>query len=161
MNLNYRKLFDANSELRLKYDSFIDNIDKMTLEEIKEKFREETVKKHDREKRYGYTLVGPQKEDFVFELNGKNAKAFSSQGEKKSIIFSLKIAEIDMLIKEKNEIPVFLIDDISSYFDEIRKNSILNYFKNKNIQCFITSTEKLDIEGKKIYIDKGRILSDE
>ena len=161
LNLNYRKLFDANSELRLKYDSFIENIDKMTLEEIKEKFREETVKKHDREKRYGYTLVGPQKEDFVFELNGKNAKAFSSQGEKKSIIFSLKIAEIDMLIKEKNEIPVFLIDDISSYFDEIRKNSILNYFKNKNIQCFITSTEKLDIEGKKIYIDKGRILSDE
>ena len=158
LNLNYRKLFDSNSELKLKYNSFIENIEKISIEEIKEKFKEEIAKKHDREKRYGYTLVGPQKDDFIFELNGKNAKSFSSQGEKKSIIFSLKIAEIDMLIKEKNEIPIFLIDDISSYFDEIRKNSILNYFKNKKIQCFITSTENLDIEGKKIYIDKGRIL---
>ena len=77
-----------------------------------------------REKRYGYSLTGPQKDDFIFELNGRNAKSFSSQGEKKSIIFSLKISEIDMLIKEKNEVPIFLIDDISSYFDEIRKESI-------------------------------------
>ena len=158
LNLNYRKLFDPKSELKLRYSSFLAEIEKLGHEEIKEKFSAEVEKTAEREKRYGYSLTGPQKDDFIFELNGRNAKSFSSQGEKKSIIFSLKISEIDMLIKEKNEVPIFLIDDISSYFDEIRKESIINYFMSKNIQCFITSTENLEIKGKKIYIDNGRIL---
>ena len=105
-------------------------------------------------------LLGPQKDDFVFELNGKNAKAYSSQGEKKSIIFSLKISEIDILIKEKKEYPIFIMDDIASYFDEVRKKSILSYFVNKKIQCFITSTEDLGIEGKKFIVEKGKIINE-
>ena len=86
---------------------------------------------------------------------------YSSQGEKKSIIFSLKVSEIDMLVKEKNEYPIFIMDDVASYFDEIRKKSILNYFVNKKIQCFITSTEDLGIEGKKIIVDRGKVIVDE
>jgi DNA replication and repair protein recF len=117
-------------------------------------------RKSEREKFLGYSLLGPQKDDFIFELNGKNAKAYSSQGEKKSIIFSLKISEIDILIKEKNEYPIFIMDDIASYFDEVRKKSILNYFLNKKIQCFITSTEDLGIEGKKFIVERGKVTAE-
>ena len=161
LNLNYRKLFDPKSELKLKYDCFLGDIDKKTKEEIREKFSENIKRKAEREKILGYSLTGPQKDDFVFELNGKNAKSFSSQGEKKSIIFSLKISEIDMLVKEKNEYPLFIMDDIASYFDEVRKKSILDYFVNKKIQCFITSTEDLNIKGKKFIIEKGKVITDE
>ena len=121
LNLNYRKLFDEKSELKLKYECFLGETEKKSREELTEKFRELCIRKAERERFLGYSLIGPQKDDFVFELNGKNAKSFSSQGEKKSIIFSLKISEIDMLVKEKNEYPVFIMDDIASYFDEIRK----------------------------------------
>ena len=127
LNLNYRKLFDENSELKLKYDCFLGDVEKKTREELKGKFEMLCKRKSEREKFLGYSLLGPQKDDFIFELNGKNAKAYSSQGEKKSIIFSLKISEIDILIKEKKEYPIFIMDDIASYFDEVRKKSILSY----------------------------------
>ena len=161
LNLNYRKLFDEKSELKLKYDCFLGEVEKKTKEELTEIFERLCKRKAEREKLQGYSLIGPQKDDFVFELNGKNAKSFSSQGEKKSIIFSLKVSEIDILLKEKNEYPIFLMDDIASYFDEIRKNSILEYFRNKKIQCFMTSTEDLKISGKKIIVDGGDVILDE
>ena len=101
LNLNYRKLFDENSELKLKYDCFLGDVEKKTREELKGNFELMCKRKSEREKFLGYSLLGPQKDDFIFELNGKNAKAYSSQGEKKSIIFSLKISEIDILIKRK------------------------------------------------------------
>ncbi len=160
LNLNYRKLFDQKSELKLKYDSFLGEIEKKSRDELKEKFLEQCRKKKEREKLTGYSLLGPQKDDFIFELNGKNSKAYSSQGEKKSIIFALKVSEIDMLVKEKNEYPIFIMDDIASYFDEIRKKSILEYFVNRKIQCFITSTEDMDIKGKKIILDKGKVVTE-
>ena len=158
LNLNYRKLFDPKSELKLKYECFLGDIDKKSREELKNKFIDQCKRKKEREKMLGYSLLGPQKDDFIFKLNDKNAKSYSSQGEKKSIIFSLKISEIDILVKEKNEYPIFIMDDVSSYFDEIRKKSILDYFINKKIQCFITSTEDLNIKGKKIIIDKGKVI---
>jgi len=68
------------------------------LKKLKEKFEVLCKRKSEREKFLGYSLLGPQKDDFIFELNGKNAKAYSSQGEKKSIIFSLKISEIDKFL---------------------------------------------------------------
>ena len=160
LNLNYRKLFDQKSELKLKYDSFLGEIEKKSRDELKEKFLEQCRKKKEREKLTGYSLLGPQKDDFIFELNGKNSKAYSSQGEKKSIIFALKVSEIDMLVKEKNEYPIFIMEDIASYFDEIRKKSILEYFVNRKIQCFITSTEDMDIKGKKIILDKGKVVTE-
>ena len=160
LNLNYRKLFDQKSELKLKYDSFLGEIEKKSRDELKEKFLEQCRKKKEREKLTGYSLLGPQKDDFIFELNGKNSKAYSSQGEKKSIIFALKVSEIDMLVKEKNEYPIFIMDDIASYFDEIRKKSILEYFVNRKIQCFITSTEDMEKKKKKIILDKGKVVTE-
>ena len=66
-----------------------------------------------------------------------------------------------MLVKEKNEYPVFIMDDIASYFDEVRKKSILEYFVNKKIQCFITSTEDLNIKGKRFIVEKGKVKASE
>lgn len=157
LNFNYQKLFDENATLELKYECFLGEIENKSRDEIIEKFFEMCKKKLEREIFLGYSLIGVQKDDFLFLLNGKNARSYSSQGEKKSIIFSLKIAEIDILLNEKKEYPIFLMDDISSYFDKIRKKSILDYLKNKKIQCFITSTQDLEICGKKIMIDCGKI----
>ncbi|TDT69834.1 DNA replication and repair protein RecF [Hypnocyclicus thermotrophus] len=157
LNLNYRKLFDNKSELILTYKNSFGDITKLNKNQIMKKLLEYYKKIKDKEKKYGYSLIGPQKDDFLFLLNGKEAKSFSSQGEKKSIIFALKISEIDMLIKEKSETPIFLIDDISSYFDSIRKESIIKYFENREIQLFLSSTDDLGINSKKFKIFKGDV----
>ena len=100
------------------------------------------------------------KDDFLFFLNSYEAKSTASQGEKKSIIFSLKLSEIDMVLREKKESPILIIDDISSYFDSNRKDSILNYLEKRNIQVFISSTGGLGIDTKDFYVEKGEISYD-
>ncbi len=157
LNLNYRKLFDDKKELSLKYDSFIGEFKGMSLIDLEEKIKVIIKEFRYQELKYGYSIVGPQRDDFKFLLNEKEAKSYSSQGEKKSIIFSLKLSEIDMIIREKRETPIFLIDDISSYFDSIRKDNIINYLKRRELQVFISSTTDLNIESKNFKIDKGEI----
>ena len=157
LNLNYRKLFDNKKELSLKYSSFLGEIKKTDNEYLENLFREKIKEEFLKEIKYGYSNVGPQKDDFLFLLEEKEAKSFSSQGEKKSIIFSLKLSEIDMVLKEKRESPIFLIDDVSSYFDSIRKENILDYLKKRDIQVIITSTEKMDIEAKMFSVESGEV----
>jgi len=161
LSLNYRKLFDGEKELTLSYKSFLGELKSPTLEEIEGKIKKYYEKVKEREIRYGYSLIGPQRDDFIFLLDKKEAKSYSSQGEKKSIVFALKISEIDMIIKEKKEIPIFIIDDISSYFDSIRKENILKYFKKREIQLFISSTSDLEIEAKRFHICRGEIADAE
>lgn len=157
LNLNYRKLFDDKKELYLSYFSFLGDIKKLSLEEIQKKFREAIAKNYNREIKYGYSFVGPQKDDFIFFLNEKEAKSYSSQGEKKSIVFSLKLAELDMILKEKRENPIFIIDDLSSYFDMVRKKNIIDFLTKKNIQVMITSTEKFEINSTDFNVCEGEI----
>lgn len=157
LNLNYRKLFDNKKELSLKYSCFLGEIKKTDSDYLENLFREKIKEEFFREIKYGYSNVGPQKDDFLFLLEEKEAKSFSSQGEKKSIIFSLKLSEIDMILKERRENPIFLIDDVSSYFDSIRKESILDYLKKREIQVIITSTETMDIGAKIFLVKSGEV----
>lgn len=160
LNLNYRKIFDNKKELSLIYSSIINYNKKDQIEEIKNKIKKEIERQSENEKKYGYSLVGPQRDEFKFLLNEKEAKSFSSQGEKKSIIFSLKLSQIDMIFKEKKENPIFIIDDISSYFDQNRKENILKYLSKKKVQLFISTTEELKVESTKFYIENGEIKYD-
>ncbi|WP_410208100.1 DNA replication/repair protein RecF [Fusobacterium sp.] len=157
LNLNYRKLFDDKKELNLVYSSELGELKKQSVEEIEALLRERIKKRESMEKRYGFSLCGPQKDDFLFVLNGHEAKSTASQGEKKSIVFSLKLSEIDMVIRAKRENPILIIDDISSYFDTNRKTSVLNYLEKRNIQVLLSSTGGLGIDSKNFYVESGVI----
>ena len=160
LNLQYRKLFNIKQELNLKYETTLDKIQKVTVEIIQESLKKEISQKKYQEDRYKFSLVGPHKDDYKFLLNGHEAKISASQGEKKSIIFSLKLSEIEIIKKNRKENPVVIIDDITSYFDEDRRKSILDFFNKRDIQILISSTDKLDIEAKNFYVEKG-IIEDE
>ena len=145
---------------RLEYETNLDKTGKITVEMIQESLQKEILQKKHQEDRYKFSLVGPHKDDYKFLLNGYEAKISASQGEKKSIIFSLKLSEIEIIKKNRKENPVVIIDDITSYFDEERRKSILEFFNKRDIQVLISSTDKLDIEAKNFYVEKG-IIEDE
>ena len=90
------------------------------------------------------TLLGCHKDDFKMYLNNLDVTEFCSQGQQRLSILSLKLAEIEVFINEKKTKPIILLDDIFSELDEIKKNNIINYFKN-DIQIFITTTDINDI----------------
>ena len=62
------------------------------------------------------------------------------------------------MLREKKESPILIIDDISSYFDSNRKDSILNYLEKRNIQVFISSTGELGINSENFYVEKVRLV---
>ena len=99
-------------------------------------------------------------------LNDLDVTEFSSQGQQRLSILSLKLAEIEVFVKEKHTKPIILLDDIFSELDEIKKNNIIDYFK-EDIQIFITTTDIKDINDElkaksDIYVvDNGNFNKEE
>lgn len=85
------------------------------------------------------TGIGPHRDDIDFKINQKSAKVYASQGEQRSVILSLKLAECDLITKTFNNKPILLLDDVFSELDEKRSEYLLNSIKN--IQTFITTND--------------------
>jgi len=102
---------------------------------------EEFRRKQERERQLGYTLVGPHRDDVIFKLNGRPANVFASQGQKRSMIISYKIAQIIDYKAVQGHYPVLILDDMASELDENRKNSLLENLLKNSGQVFITSTD--------------------
>lgn len=107
----------------------------------------------------GFTTVGPHRDDFDIIINGRKAKVYASQGQQRSSVLSLKLAEARVLSELTGENPVILLDDVLSELDRSRQDFLLN--KVREYQVFITCCdfdEKLQIDGsKKFLIREGEI----
>lgn len=89
------------------------------------------------------TNVGPHKDELIMELNATSIKSFGSQGQIKSYVIALKIAEFTFLLEKTNKIPVFILDDMFDKLDRTRAEKIMFYLHDKwNAQIFISDTDK-------------------
>lgn len=120
------------------------------------------------------SLVGPHRDDFVFRVLNENSEIenaldlvdVGSQGEIRSFLLALKLAELEEFKTETGVQPVLLIDDFSSELDSNRRGFLLNYLKDSGLQIFVTSTDDLThhlqmqdgLRGKSIRIDGGCIV---
>jgi DNA replication and repair protein RecF len=93
------------------------------------------------EVKYGSTLFGPHRDDLGFETNSRDASHYCSRGDIRSIVVSLKLAEVEYIKKKTGEKPVILLDDIYSELDE-KRSKYLSRIIIKNVQSIITSTQK-------------------
>ncbi len=84
------------------------------------------------------TSVGPHRDDLGFMINGMDAKIYGSQGQQRTVVLSLKLAELMIMEKNIGESPVLLLDDVLSELDDHRQRDLFNY--TKNIQTLITCT---------------------
>ena len=126
-----------------------------TKEELYEKLKEVRP----RDIALSSTTIGPHRDDIVFNINGINAKAYGSQGQQRSIVLALKLAEAEMIKEICGEQPIALLDDVMSELDVNRQDYILNH--TKNWQVFITCCDPSSIErlkkGKTFLIENGKI----
>ena len=96
----------------------------------------------EREIAAGSTLWGTHKDDIGITLNGKEAKLYASQGQQRSIVLSMKLAEAEIAREIGGEYPVILLDDVFSELDEERRKYILSSLGcGENRQIIITSCE--------------------
>lgn len=111
---------------------------------IKERFVELLETKRDDELRRCSCLVGPHKDDFVFDINDVNLKTFGSQGQHKTFQVALRFAEFFYLKEKTGKTPIFLLDDVFSELDTDRSVRISENLRNVG-QTFITLTDFTDI----------------
>lgn len=106
------------------------------------------------------TSVGPHRDDISFKINGISARNFGSQGQKRSVALSLKLAGAEVIKEISGEYPICLLDDVMSELDEGRQNYILNHIRNWQsfITCCDTSNIKNLISGKVIKIKGGEVM---
>ena len=91
----------------------------------------------------GYTQEGAHREDFEILINGNSLNMYGSQGQHRTAILSLKIAELNIIKEEIGENPVLLLDDVTSELDEQRVMSIFDVVKD--YQILITCTDLAQI----------------
>lgn len=115
---------------------------------------------HEREIAAGSTLYGIHKDDIIINLNGKNTRLYSSQGQQRSLALAMKLAEGEICRMDCGEYPVFLFDDVFSELDSIRRRNLLREISDR--QVIITSCESdmdFDIPYRRIEVAKGKYIS--
>ncbi len=101
-----------------------------------------------------YTNFGIHKDDLVFEIEGHPIKKFGSQGQQKSFLIALKLAQFDFMKARSNVNPILLLDDIFDKLDEERVAQIITLVDNENFgQLFISDThaERTENVIKKVH----------
>ena len=113
-------------------------------EDIKNLYYKIFTRDLSREKAVGTSLFGPHRDDMEININGVSARSYASQGQQRSIVLSIKLAEGEVNKIICGEYPVFLFDDVLSELDEKRKEYILSGIGER--QIIITSCEKESFE---------------
>jgi DNA replication and repair protein RecF len=106
----------------------------------------------------GSCLIGCHRDDLGIIINGKAARIYASQGQQRSGVFAIKMAECEIFKRAIGEYPILLLDDILSELDEERKKYIINNIEGR--QVLITCCEKTEEfhESRKIFnIENGQI----
>jgi len=129
-----------------KYYDFIsggkENIDLNYISHLNEKgFREKLIENQKRDLILEYTTAGTHKDDLEFVIENYPIKKYASQGQQKSYLIALKLAQYDFIKELKNEKPILLLDDIYDKLDEARVTQLMRLVTDKNFgQLFVTDT---------------------
>lgn len=149
INTIHKEITGDKEELEIEYESNCSNKQEyLTL--LKERRKLDILK--------GFTTKGVHRDDFMIYINHELVNVYGSQGQNRTAILSLKIAELQVIYDEIGEYPILLLDDFMSELDEKRRNSFLHYIKNT--QVMITCTDKIEIikqNAKLFQVSKGEL----
>ena len=144
-------------EVHLEYRS---QLNEMSFDDLLKAFEKKDAITH-------YSNGGTHKDDLLFTIKGHPIKKFGSQGQQKSFIIALRLAQYDWLKKQLNVNPVLLLDDIFDKLDQIRVKKLLNLVSNNYFgQVLVTDTdeERLraifqtgDFESKMFKVEQGLV----
>ncbi|MGN0171364.1 MAG: DNA replication/repair protein RecF [Acutalibacteraceae bacterium] len=111
----------------------------------------------------GFSTVGPHRDNLEVFISGVSARLFGSQGQQRSAVLSLKLAEASLLQEGYGERPVILLDDVMSELDSSRQDYILNH--TQGWQVFITCCEPAALgrlaDGCTFHIQNGAVCREQ
>lgn len=160
VNKAYKNIMGSSESPKIHYR---DEEIKLSVDEIKNKFREELKKQREAELRRTTNLVGPHRDEFNFYINDFELKKYGSQGQHKTFQIALRFAQFYYLKDTLGKTPLFLLDDIFGELDSFRAGKISEYLNDVG-QALITMTDfgKLEAINKSasdliIKVNNGEI----
>jgi DNA replication and repair protein RecF len=158
----YHRLVKAQETPTLEYRSIGNLAPGVPPEEISAALSVELHRRESEEFRRGITLCGPHRDDISLCINGREVHAYASQGQHKTFLVALKVAEFFYLRERRSEAPLFLLDDVFSELDAKRRETILDLLTELG-QTIITATEESVFHhrvewthnNRKFYVENG------
>ena len=150
LDIIHKNITNGEEQIELEYVTECDSKEKY-LKLLKERRKLDIIK--------GFTTKGVHRDDFMIYINKKDIKIFGSQGQNRTAMLSLKLAELQVIYDEIGEYPILLLDDFMSELDKTRRKNFLENIEGT--QVIITGTEKLDIENLKYLeynVSNGKVL---
>lgn len=152
----YSGISSGKEKIELEYFCSFDYEDEKELEK---EFLNALKKSRNEDMMTLSTSVGPHRDDIEILINGISARKFGSQGQQRSCVLALKLAEANVLKNKTGEQPIALLDDVMSELDEQRQDYILHHIDGW--QVFITCCDPDTIlrlkKGRTFKIEKGKI----
>lgn len=159
-NRYYRYISDRAEEVSLNYVKSLGD----------KAFKTALMSTLSRDRALQYTSTGPHKDDLDLQLQGYSLKRFASQGQQKSYLLALKLAQYEFIKSQKDTSPLLLLDDVYDKLDEQRFSRLLELVSSEQFgQVFITDThpermEKLlkarNIENKIFLVEPEGAVSE-
>ena len=157
VNLNINSYYEniaGSKDLKVIYVPNVDITD-FSKEEIIKTLSNKFKKNYQKELNYGMTMYGPHRDDFYFEILKNDLKFFGSQGQQKLAVLAFKLAEIPIFTQNCGTSPLLLLDDVFSELDIKKRNKLLKFVSDSEIQAIITTTDLKNINKK--YLSESYI----
>ncbi len=138
-------------------------LDESFYKEIYSTLEQVFHKQANAEKRRGQSLFGSHLDDFVLSYGDLEAYRFASMGQKKTLLLSLRLAELELVLRERSRIPLLLLDDLTGELDVQRIVALAELLTQKWLgqplqpQVFITSVQNPSQHGK--YLENARFFA--
>ncbi len=128
-----------NYKPNISIDTHLNDLDQNTPEAIQAQFLDKIKERRTLELYQGTTLVGPHRDDIEFTVNDTIARQYGSQGQQRTLVLALKLAELKLIEDVIGEPPILLLDDVLAELDLHRQNQLLEAIQNR-FQTLITTT---------------------
>ncbi len=143
--IHYEELTGGAESIRLSYQPRLNgNSDpqngRVNSASIQEQFANALKQNRTTDIARGVTTVGPHRDDWQFEINGRALSSYGSRGQQRSALLALKMAEINWMAAQTGETPILLLDEVAAELDEQRRALLLNYIQ-KSTQAIVTATD--------------------
>jgi DNA replication and repair protein RecF len=149
----FQRLSESDGRLRLDYASTVNlpdaQIERVTTGSmadaqplIARAVGTQLSQRRHEELRRGLTLIGPHRDDFTYELDGRELSSFGSRGQQRLAVVATKLAELSQIIALSGESPVLLLDDVLSELDPEHQDGLLRALGSAGCQIILTATSR-------------------
>jgi DNA replication and repair protein RecF len=123
---------------------------------IAEEFKRQLEELRPHEVRRGVSLLGPHRDDLLFQIGELALSAYGSRGQQRTAVLAVKLAEVELMTAETGDTPILLLDDILSELDARRRSYLLSTIGGQQYQALITTTDVAGFDPA--FLEKAALL---